>query len=97
MNRQTKKTKGNSTNSKSERAARSSNRADYTILSNRERQILLGLANGSLYKEIAEECGISIDTVKKHCKNIYRKLDARNRTEAIQKSGAFEISFKKMK
>ena len=70
---------------------------DYTLLSQREREILISLANGSLYKEIAIECAISIDTVKKHCKNIYKKLDARNRTEAIQKSGAFDISFKKMK
>ena len=56
-------------------------------LSSREIEILNGLAKGYLYKEIAEECGIAIDTVKKHCKNIYRKLDARNRTEAIKFSG----------
>jgi two-component system, NarL family, response regulator LiaR len=40
------------------------------------------LTTGLLYKEIAIEQGVSIDTVKKHCKNIYPKLGVRNRTEA---------------
>lgn len=70
-------------------------KAGHKILSQREMDILTGLADGFLYKEVAKEFGISIDTVKKHCKNIYRKLEARNRTEAIKNSGAFNISPKK--
>lgn len=51
-------------------------------LTKREQQVLAELANGSLYKEIAQKLSISLDTVKKHCKNIYQKLNVRNRTEA---------------
>jgi DNA-binding CsgD family transcriptional regulator len=51
-------------------------------LTPRERYVLSLLAQGLLYKEIAYYNSISIDTVKKHSKNIYRKLGARNRSEA---------------
>lgn len=51
-------------------------------LTAREKEILSALARGFLYKEIADQFSISIDTVKKHCKNIYQKLQIRNRTEA---------------
>ncbi len=51
-------------------------------LTKREREVLISLSDGRLYKEIAVDHNISIDTVKKHCKNIYRKLNLRNRTEA---------------
>ena len=53
------------------------------ILTSREVDILQQLAGGALYKEIAASSSISIETVKKHTKNIYRKLSARNRTEAV--------------
>jgi DNA-binding NarL/FixJ family response regulator len=51
-------------------------------LTRREDQVLQGLGSGLLYKEIAYTHKISIDTVKKHCKSIYRKMKFRNRTEA---------------
>ncbi len=51
-------------------------------LTKREQEVLEALAKGYLYKEIAHRLTISIDTVKKHSKNIYRKLNVRNRTEA---------------
>lgn len=51
-------------------------------LTRREQEILAALAKGYLYKEISHHFLISIDTVKKHCKNIYQKLKVRNRTEA---------------
>jgi LuxR family maltose regulon positive regulatory protein len=53
-------------------------------LTDREVQILLKMMEGSLNKEISSEFNISIDTVKKHLKNIYRKINARNRIEAVQ-------------
>ena len=53
-------------------------------LTKREREVLTSLSDGRLYKEIAAEQNITIDTVKKHCKNIYRKLKVRNRTEAAK-------------
>jgi len=52
-------------------------------LTPREQEVLAKLAKGFLYKEIAHHLSISIDTVKKHCKNIYSKLQVRNRTEAV--------------
>ena len=52
-------------------------------ISDKESEILTLLSKGHLYKEIAETLGISIDTVKKHCGNIYKKLHVSNRTEAI--------------
>lgn len=51
-------------------------------LTQREQEVLAELAKGFLYKEISHRLLISLDTVKKHCKNIYQKLNVRNRTEA---------------
>ena len=52
-------------------------------LSKREVQVLALMSTGMLNKEIAEQLDISLDTVKKHTKNIYAKLNLRNRTEAV--------------
>jgi DNA-binding NarL/FixJ family response regulator len=52
-------------------------------LTAREVEVLEVLAKGHLYKEISTRLSISLDTVKKHCKNIYQKLKVRNRTEAV--------------
>lgn len=55
------------------------------VLSNRENEVLDLLANGLLYKEIAEKLSISNNTVKQHIHRIYEKLHVQNRTEAINK------------
>lgn len=54
-------------------------------LSPREREILILLAKGFRYKEIAEQLSISFDTVRAHLRNIYDKLQVRSRTEAVVK------------
>ncbi|WP_223598549.1 response regulator transcription factor [Chryseobacterium sp. GVT01B] len=54
-------------------------------LTEREKEILELLSEGLLYKEIADQKCISIDTVKKHVGNIYRKLHVNNKVEAINK------------
>ena len=54
-------------------------------LTPREREVLGGLAQGWLYKEIAHRLGISLDTARKHLKHIYRKLEVSSRTEAVVK------------
>jgi len=54
-------------------------------LSEREREVLELLAEGSLYKEIARRLCISIDTVRTHVRKIYEKLHVHSRTEAILK------------
>jgi len=55
-------------------------------LSPRETEILRSLVRGNSYKIIASELFISIDTVKKHLKNIYLKLQVNSGTEAVAKA-----------
>lgn len=52
-------------------------------LSVREHEILNLLSKGLRYKEIAAELFISVETVRKHARNIYGKLQVTSRTEAI--------------
>ncbi len=54
-------------------------------LTARENQVMDGLAKGLLYKEIADELGISFSAVHKHQHKIFNKLRVSNRTEAISK------------
>jgi DNA-binding NarL/FixJ family response regulator len=56
------------------------------LLSKRENEILRLLSKGLLYKEIADQLGISTGTVRQHIHNIYEKLHVQNRTEAINKA-----------
>ncbi len=51
-------------------------------LTPKEMAILQLLAQGLMYKEMADKQKVNINTIKKHCKNIYKKLKVRNRTEA---------------
>lgn len=51
----------------------------------KEAELLKLLAQGCSYKEICELHEIKITTIKWHIYNIYKKLQARNRTEAINK------------
>lgn len=55
------------------------------LLTEKEQEVISFLAAGLAYKQIAAEMTISIETVRKHCSNIYEKLDVTNRTEAINK------------
>ncbi len=57
-------------------------------LSEREKEVLTFLNKGLLNKEICDKLNISIDTVKKHNKNIFKKIGVRNRAEAILHLGA---------
>ncbi|WP_144401596.1 response regulator [Isoalcanivorax pacificus] len=52
-------------------------------LTPRETEILRGIAKGFTYTELAEWLNISRQTVPVHIKNIYRKLAANNRSEAV--------------
>jgi len=60
--------------------------ANITLLSSRENDTLHLLSQGLLYKEIAEQLGISTSTVRQHIHKIYEKLHVQNRTEAINKA-----------
>lgn len=52
----------------------------------REQEILTCLVKGLSYKLIAEQLGISIDTVRSHIKKIYEKLHVNSATEAVVKA-----------
>lgn len=54
-------------------------------LTRMENEVLHMLSKGMLYKEIAAEKYIAMDTVKKHIANIYKKLAVNNKIEAINK------------
>lgn len=54
-------------------------------LSTREREVLELLSKGLPYKEIADMLNVNIETVRKHCHNIYEKLQVSSRTEAVVK------------
>lgn len=53
------------------------------LLTEREMDILWGIAKGFTYKDVAEKLGISSNTVPTHIKNIYRKLEVNSRGEAV--------------
>ncbi|MFM2359088.1 MAG: hypothetical protein RLY16_1081, partial [Bacteroidota bacterium] len=55
------------------------------VLSPREKEVLELVAKGLLYKEIADQLGISFHTVRQHIGKIYEKLHVQNKTEAINK------------
>ena len=54
-------------------------------LTKREQEVLQLLSRGFFYKEISEQLGISLPTVKSHLKQIYEKLHVQTRTEAAVK------------
>ena len=54
-------------------------------LTQRELEVLALLSRGHPDKEIADQLGISIHTVHEHVRNIFEKLGAHNRTEAVVK------------
>jgi DNA-binding NarL/FixJ family response regulator len=51
-------------------------------LSEREREVLVLLAQGASNKDMAEKLFITEGTVKNHVSNILAKLQAENRTQA---------------
>jgi two-component system, NarL family, response regulator LiaR len=52
-------------------------------LTPKENEVLALFADGLMYKEIAAMQNISIDTVRKHAGNIYKKLHVSNKVEAV--------------
>jgi DNA-binding NarL/FixJ family response regulator len=60
-------------------------------LSERELEVLALLASGRTNAEIAKELFVAVGTVKSHVNNIYRKLDAGNRTEAVTQARELKL------
>ncbi len=59
----------------------------YHSLSRREQEIILLLAKGFRYKEIADQLYLSQETIRTHIRNIYEKLQVNSRAEALKKTG----------
>jgi len=59
--------------------------SDMEKLTKREQEVLELLAKGFLYKEISEQLGVGLATVKTHLHQIYEKLHVQTRTEAALK------------
>ncbi len=55
-------------------------------LSGREKEVLLLLSDGNNYQEIGEQLFISVDTVRHHIRNIYKKLHVHSQSEAVAKA-----------
>lgn len=62
-----------------------------SMLTSREQDIVTGLVDGLSYKMIADRYDISIDTVRAHIRNIYKKLHVNSKAEVIAKSLRGEI------
>ena len=60
-------------------------KTEIDMLSKREQEILVLLAKGYLYKEIADQLGITAGTVRVHLHAVYEKLHVSSRTEAVVK------------
>ncbi|HYY60840.1 MAG TPA: helix-turn-helix transcriptional regulator [Burkholderiales bacterium] len=56
------------------------------MLTARERDVLLLLAHGCTYGEVAERLGISAHTVGTHVKHCYRKLGVRSAAHALARA-----------
>lgn len=60
-------------------------------LTEKEIEILTLLAEGLCNKKIAHRASIALTTVKWHLQNIFSKLEARNRTEAVLKAQEMQL------
>jgi two-component system, NarL family, response regulator NreC len=59
-------------------------KSSYNLLSDREREVLVLLAQGNSLKEIAYRLNLSVKTVDAHKYKIMRKLDLHDRSELIR-------------
>jgi DNA-binding NarL/FixJ family response regulator len=60
-------------------------------LTAKEQQVITAMVDGLSYKMIASRLGITLETVRQHIKNIYRKLHVNTKSEVIVKSLKGEI------
>jgi DNA-binding CsgD family transcriptional regulator len=60
---------------------------NHSPLTVRERDILNLWARGLQQKQIAVQLSLSPETVKKHLRNVYKKLNAHNKVQALTRAG----------
>lgn len=59
---------------------------DFYALSEREKDVLTGLARGLTYHDLAAQLNLGTETVKTHIKKIYHKLQVSSKMEAVNKA-----------
>jgi DNA-binding NarL/FixJ family response regulator len=60
-------------------------------LTAKEQQVITAMVDGLSYKMIAARLGVSLETIRQHIKNIYRKLHVNSKAEVITRSLKGEI------
>mgnify|MGYP001825967594 CR=1 FL=1 len=60
-------------------------------LSERELEVLQLIADGLTNQEVANRLYLTLNTVKAHTRNIYGKLDAHSRTQAVARAKALGV------
>ncbi|GAB7224881.1 LuxR C-terminal-related transcriptional regulator [Vibrio owensii] len=65
------------------RHSRPVNKSVSAILTKREQQIITFLSMGASNQQIAEQLFVSENTVKTHLHNIFKKIDVKNRVQAL--------------
>jgi len=58
----------------------------YAALSHREQQVLAHISKGRTNREIAQELGVTVKTIKYYLTQLFKKLKVTNRMQAIQVS-----------
>ena len=55
------------------------------LVTAREEEVIEGLASGFTYDQIAVKMFISVNTIRRHVKNIYTKLEVKNKVQMVNK------------
>ncbi len=66
------------------------------LLSDREMDVLMGIAKGQSNQEIADSLFVSLNTVKTHVRNVYMKLNVNRRTQALAKAKKMNLIAEKV-
>jgi len=56
------------------------------LITKREREILTEMSRGCSYQQVGDVLFISVDTVRHHIRNIYRKMQVHSQSEAVTKA-----------
>jgi len=57
-------------------------------LTAREADVLQSLARGCTYVQVADQLGVTLNTVASHVKNLYRKLEVRSARAAVWRASS---------
>jgi len=59
---------------------------DEVLITAREREILMEMSRGCSYQQVGDALFISVDTVRHHIRNIYRKMQVHSQSEAVSQA-----------